>query len=129
MSISTVSSLVSHLDAPIPEPFSGVFSPNMTLAESSRMYLDNKGSTRVGPYGADSMGPSMGATPSADVLNVVTCLKKDSGAASRGTSRPGTGTPARLSHFLILSSSVCKYLDMLSTAPCPFIRILSSLAS
>ena len=65
MSISTVSSRVSRLDVPIPEPFSGVFSPNMTLTENSGMCLNNKGSTRGGPYSLvynvdDEMGASRG---------------------------------------------------------------------
>ena len=133
MSISTVSSRVSHLGVPIPEPFFGVFSPNMTLAENSGMCLNNEGSTHGGPYGADSMAPPMGATPSAAVLKVVTRLSKDSGVGSRGTSGPGTGTgigpPPRLSNSLILSSTVSKYFIMLSTTPCSRTSNLSGLAS
>ena len=49
MSSSTVSSRVSRLGVPIPEPFSGVFSPNMTLAENNGMCLHHEGSTRGGP--------------------------------------------------------------------------------
>ena len=71
MSVSTVASRLSRLGVPIPEPFCGVFSPKMKLAEKSGMYLNNQGSTRGGPYGANSMGPSMGATPSAAVLKDV----------------------------------------------------------
>ena len=71
MSTVTVPSRVSRLGVPIPEPFSGVFSPNMTLAQERGMGLNNEGSTRGGPYGADYLGPSMGATPSAAVLKVV----------------------------------------------------------
>ena len=46
MSVSTVSSRVSRLGVTIPEPFSGVLSSNMTLAEHSGMGLNNEGSTR-----------------------------------------------------------------------------------
>ena len=43
MSISTVPSRVLRLGVPMPEPFSGVFSPNMTLAEKSGFSLNNEG--------------------------------------------------------------------------------------
>ena len=129
MSILTVSSRVSRLGVPIPEHFSGDLSPNMTLATKSGMCLSNEGSTRGGAYGADSMGPSMGATPSAAVLKVVSRLTKDSGAGSRGRWGPGAGTPARLSNSFIQSSKFSKYLIILSNIPGCCIIIISSLAS
>ena len=49
MSISTVSSRASRLGVPIPEPFSGVFFPSMTLVENSGMCLISEGSTCGGP--------------------------------------------------------------------------------
>ena len=66
------------LGVAFPEPFSGVFSLSMTLAENSRMCLNSQGSTRGSPYGANSMGPSMGAIPSAAVFKVVTRPSNDS---------------------------------------------------
>ena len=94
MSISTDSSRVSRLGVPITEPLSVFFSRNMTLAENSGMCLNNEWSTRGGPCGAESMGPSMGATPSASVLKVVTRVSKDSGAACCGRSGTSTGYPS-----------------------------------
>ena len=129
MSISTVPSRTSRLSVPIHEHFSGVFSPNMTLAEKGGMCLNNEGSTRGGPYGTNSMRPSMGATPSPAVLNVVNRLTKDSGARSPGRSGPGAGTPARLSNCFYLSSTFSRYLIILSTIPCCCTSIVSSLAS
>ena len=79
------------------------------------------------------MGPSMGATPSAAVLKVVTGLSKDSGAGSRGRSGPGPGTGVgispRCSNSLILFSTVSKYLIMLSPTRCCCTNMLSNLAS
>ena len=122
MLMSGVCSRVSRLGVPIPELLSGVFSLGMTLAGNSGMCLNSEGSNRGGPYGAGSMGRSMGATPSAVVLKVVIHLSNDSGAGFRGRSGRGTRTGVaicpRLSNFLILFSTVSKYLIMLSTQPC-----------
>ena len=71
----------------------------------------------------------MGATPSAAVLNVVSCFTKDSGAGSRGRSGPGARTPAQLSNSFILSSTVSRYMIILSTIPCCCTSIVSTLAS
>ena len=90
--------------------FSGVLSCKMTPAEKRGMCLNNEGSARGGPYGVDSMGPSMGTTPPAPLPKVISRLNKDSGAGSRGRSAPGTGTPVRLSNSLVLPSTGSKYL-------------------
>ena len=129
MSITTVPSRESRLGVPIPRPFSGVFSFSMILAEKSGMCLNNEGSSCSGPYGADYMRPSMGATPSAAVLKFVSPLIKDSGAGSRGSSGPGAGTPARLANSFSLPSTVSKYLIIWSTIPCYCTSIVSSLAA
>ena len=130
MSISTVCSRASRLDVPIPEPFSGVFSPSMTLAENSGMCLNTEGSTRGSPEGVDRTGPSMGATPSDAVLKVVTRLSNDSGAGSRGRLGPspgtGVGIPPPFSNSLILFSTVSKYLIMSSTTRCYCTNMLSN---
>ena len=68
MLIPTHCSRVSRLGVPSPEPFSGVFSPNITLAENSGMNGSFPGSTPGGPYGIDS------------VLSLFTRLSKDSAA-------------------------------------------------
>ena len=79
------------------------------------------------------MGPSMGATPSAAVLKVVTPLSNDSGAESHGRLGPGpgmgVGIPRRFFNSLILFSTVSKYLIMLSTTRCCCTTMLSNLAS
>ena len=49
MLISTDSSQASRLGVPILEPYSGVFSPSMTLAENSWMCLKSEGLTLGGP--------------------------------------------------------------------------------
>ena len=78
------------------------------------------------------MGPSMDATPSAAVLKVVNRLSNDSGAKSRGRFGPspgmGVAIPPRFSNSLILSSTVSKYLIMLSTTRCCCTNMLSNLA-
>ena len=114
MSISTVCSQVSLLGVPILEPFSGVFAPSMTLAENIGMCLNNGGSTRGGPGGADSKVPSMGATPFAALLKLVTRLSNGSGAGSPG--RPGPWSWDRRWNsfaFLQLPHPVCDCLQIL----------------
>ena len=78
-------------------------------------------------------GPSMGATPSAAVLKVVTRLSNDSRAGSRGRSRPnpgmGVGLPQRFKYSLILFLTVSKYWIMLSNTRCCCTSMLSNLAS
>ena len=90
------------------------------------MCLSNEGCTRGRLYGADSIGSSLGATPSAAVLKVVSRLTKDAGAGSRGRSEPGAGTSAHLSNSVILSSTVSNYLIILSTILCCCTSIVST---
>ena len=77
--------------------------------------------------------PSKGATPSAAVLKVVTRLSKDSGTGSAGRSGPspgtGVGIPPRVSNYLIIFSTISKYLIMLSTTRCCCTNMLSNLVS
>ena len=101
----------------------------LSTTECTYLPTSNEGSTRGGLYGANSMGLSMGASPSAAVFKGVSPLTKDSGAGSPGRSGPGAGTPARLSNSFILSSTVSKYVIILSTIPCCCTSIVSSLAS
>ena len=111
MSISTVPSLVSCLDLPMPEPFSGIFPPYMTLAANNGMCLNYEGSTRGGPYGANSVGPSMGAASPAAVLKVVTRLSSNSGSGSPGRLSPGTATGVGI------AQRFCNYLILFWTVP------------
>ena len=72
----------------------------------------------------------MGATPCAAVLKVVTSLRTDLRAESRGRSGPGPATGVRLPPtFFILFLTVFKYLNMLSTTPCCRNSMPSKLAS
>ena len=75
----------------------------------------------------------MGATASAAVLKVVTCLSNDSRAGSCGRWGPGPGTgvgiPPCYSNSRILFQTVSKYLIMLSGTPCCCTNMLSSLAN